>query len=110
MKGAARKQLECIAEAGNGRYYDAPEAAALARRLQRAAQLSADGYRFRGKRVEGASVRGAAPALTPGQYLDTIGPGETRYRRAEGPASSTTGAAPARTAPSAFSRTRAPHR
>lgn len=79
VRGAARQQLECIARAGNGRYYDAPDAKALARQLQRSAQLSADGYRFRGKRVEGALRRDAAPTLVPGQYLDTIGPGEQRY-------------------------------
>lgn len=79
VKGRAREQLECIAEAGNGRYCDAPDAKSPARQLQRAAQLSADGYRFRGKRVEGAATGGRAPALVPGQYLDTIGPGERRY-------------------------------
>ncbi|MGW2560651.1 vWA domain-containing protein [Streptomyces sp. NPDC001514] len=79
VRGTARKQLECIAEAGNGRYYDAPDAEALARQLQRSAQLSADGYRFRGERVEGTPDRGGAPALAPGQYLDTIGPGEKRH-------------------------------
>lgn len=79
MKGAARKQLECVAAAGNGRYYDAPDAKALARQLQRAAQLSADGYRFRGRRVAGTPTTAGAPALAPGQYLDTIGPGEKRY-------------------------------
>lgn len=79
VKGRAREQLECIAEAGNGRYYDAPDATSLARQLQRASQLSADGYRFRGKRVEGAATGDRAPSLVPGQYLDTIGPGEKRY-------------------------------
>ncbi|MER6995379.1 VWA domain-containing protein [Streptomyces sp. NPDC000410] len=79
VRGAARKQLECIAEAGNGRYYDAPDAKALARQLQRSAQLSADGYRFRGKPVRGTPQRSSAPALVPGQYLDTIGPGEKRH-------------------------------
>jgi Ca-activated chloride channel family protein len=83
VKGAARKQLECIAEAGNGRYYDAPDAKALARQLQRAAQLSADGYRFEGRQVRGAATHDAAPGLAPGQYLDTIGPGETRYYAAD---------------------------
>ncbi|MFF1920714.1 VWA domain-containing protein [Streptomyces sp. NPDC058221] len=58
VKGAARKQLECIANAGNGRYYDAPDAKALARQLQRAAQLSADGYRFRGERASGRAGDG----------------------------------------------------
>ncbi|MFD9540365.1 VWA domain-containing protein [Streptomyces sp. NPDC060022] len=79
VKGSARKQLECIAEAGNGRYYDAPDAEALARQLQRSAQLSAGGYRLKGERVEGAATADKAPAIAPGQYLDTIGPGEKRY-------------------------------
>ncbi|MFD4692093.1 VWA domain-containing protein [Streptomyces sp. NPDC058463] len=79
VKGSARKQLECIAEAGNGRYYDAPDAEALARQLQRSAQLSADGYRLKGERVQGATTTDKAPAIAPGQYLDTIGPGEKRY-------------------------------
>nr|WSW68107.1 VWA domain-containing protein [Streptomyces sp. NBC_00995] len=79
VEGAAREQLECVAHAGNGRYYDAPDAEALARQLQRAARLSADGYRLRGARVTGAATAGGAPVLVPGQYLDTIGPGEKRY-------------------------------
>ncbi|MCX4771293.1 VWA domain-containing protein [Streptomyces sp. NBC_01285] len=79
VKGAAREQLECVAKAGNGRYYDAPDAKSLARQLQRASQLSADGYRFRGERVAGAATADRSPVLVPGQYLDTIGPGEKRY-------------------------------
>lgn len=79
VRGAAREQLECVAEAGNGRYYDAPDAEALARQLQRAAQLSADGYRLKGERIGGAAGGADAPVIRPGQYLDTIGPGEKRY-------------------------------
>ncbi|WP_420803066.1 vWA domain-containing protein [Streptomyces pratensis] len=79
VQGAAREQLECIAEAGNGRYYDAPDADALARQLQRSAQLSAVGYRLEGRRIEGAATAAKAPSMAPGQYLDTIGAGEKRY-------------------------------
>ncbi|MFJ8882277.1 VWA domain-containing protein [Streptomyces sp. NPDC102402] len=79
VEGAAREQLECIAEAGNGRYYDAPDAEALARQLQRSAQLSADGYRLEGDRIGGGATADAAPSMAPGQYLDSIGPGEKRY-------------------------------
>lgn len=80
VKGKARKQLECVAEAGHGQYYDAPDADDLARELERAGRLSADGYRFKGKSVTGAKSAADAPTLaTPGQYLDTIGPGETRW-------------------------------
>lgn len=79
VRGEARRQLECVAAAGNGRYYDAPDARSLVRQLQRASRLSADGYRFRGEPVEGAATGAGAPVLAPGQYLDTIGPGEKRH-------------------------------
>ncbi|MEU3713102.1 vWA domain-containing protein [Streptomyces catenulae] len=79
VAGAARQQLECVAKAGNGRYYDAPDAGSLARQVQRAGQLSADGYRLKGERVRGEPARDTAPRITPGQYTDTIGPNEKRY-------------------------------
>ncbi|MFG2890341.1 VWA domain-containing protein [Streptomyces sp. NPDC048248] len=89
VAGAARRQLECVAKAGNGRYYDAPDAAALARQLQRAGQLSADGYRFKGEKVRGTATAGGAPTLAPGQYLDTIGPNEERFYATDLDAAST---------------------
>uniref|UniRef100_A0AAU3H3U7 VWA domain-containing protein n=1 Tax=Streptomyces sp. NBC_01401 TaxID=2903854 RepID=A0AAU3H3U7_9ACTN len=89
VEGAAREQLECIAEAGNGRYYDAPDADALARQLQRSAQLSAGGYRLKGDRIEGGATTAKAPSMAPGQYLDTIGPGEKRYYAVDLDAAST---------------------
>ncbi len=79
VDGAARDELECVARAGHGAYYDAPDAAALARQLVRASQLSADGYRLKGRRITGGASQAAAAPIAPGQYLDTIGPGETRW-------------------------------
>ncbi|WP_405698032.1 vWA domain-containing protein [Streptomyces sp. NBC_01185] len=79
VEGAARQQLKCIAQAGNGRYYDAPDSDALARQLQRSAQLSAGGYRLKGAGIEGGANTDGAPPMAPGQYLDSIGPGEKRY-------------------------------
>ncbi|WP_326689228.1 VWA domain-containing protein [Streptomyces sp. NBC_01795] len=91
VKGAARKQLKCVAEAGHGKYYDAPDADDLARELERAGRLSADGYRFKGTRVTGTASSGDAPALkAPGQYVDTIGPEETRWYAAHLDGSSAT--------------------
>ncbi|NJP68227.1 VWA domain-containing protein, partial [Streptomyces sp. ventii] len=78
-----RAELECIAEAGHGTYYDAPDGEALGRELERAARLSADGYRFEGDAAEGGADPDAAPLLEPGQYLDTIGPDETRWYAVE---------------------------
>ncbi|MDB1086269.1 VWA domain-containing protein [Streptomyces sp. ACA25] len=78
-----REELECIAEAGHGTYYDAPDGEALGRELERAALLSADGYRFEGEEISGGSSSDEAAVLEPGQYLDTLGPGETRWYAAE---------------------------
>ncbi|MFP8960523.1 vWA domain-containing protein [Streptomyces nanhaiensis] len=90
VDGRAREQLECIARAGHGSYHDAPDAEALARQLQRASRLSADGYRMEGERITGGRTAGDAPLIAPGQYTDTIGPGEKRWYAAElgGPADS----------------------
>lgn len=77
--GAARDELECVAKAGHGAYYDAPDAAALARQLVRASELSADAYRMVGTPVTGGATPATAAALAPGQYTDTLGPGETRW-------------------------------
>lgn len=81
VRGKAREQLECVAGAGNGAYYDAPDADALARQLQRAGRLSVDGYRLKGEKIRGGSEAGEAAKLGSGsgQYLDTIGPGEKRW-------------------------------
>ncbi|MDF9814397.1 VWA domain-containing protein [Streptomyces sp. SPB162] len=89
VKGAAREELECVARAGHGAYYDAPDAAALARQLVRASQLSADGYRFEGTRITGGPTAARAAGIAPGQYLDTIGSGETRWYAAGLDATST---------------------
>ncbi|MFD8071703.1 VWA domain-containing protein [Streptomyces sp. NPDC059718] len=79
VRGGAREQLECIAEAGHGSYWDAPDAASLVRQLTRASRLSADAYRLQGRRVDGGTSATGAPGLSPGQYVDDIGPGETRW-------------------------------
>ncbi|WP_308416829.1 VWA domain-containing protein [Streptomyces sp. AJS327] len=84
VNSKARKQLRCVAEAGHGRYYDAPDADDLARELERAGRLSADGYRLRGSRVTGGTSESAPTPLTaPGQYLDTIGPDSSRWYSVE---------------------------
>lgn len=83
VDGGAREQLRCVAAAGHGSYYDAPDAEALARQLQRASRLSAGGYRLEGERITGGRTADDAPAITPGQYTDTIGPGEKRWYAAE---------------------------
>jgi Ca-activated chloride channel family protein len=64
----------------SARAADAPDAAAPARRLlQASAQRNADAYRLQGDPVAGGATAARAAPIRPGQYLDTIGPGETRW-------------------------------
>ncbi|MCK7623402.1 hypothetical protein MUU72_09885 [Streptomyces sp. RS10V-4] len=57
----------------------APDAPPPTRPLRGTGQLAAQGYRFKGRQIRGAAEQKGAPVLTPGQYLDSIGPGEKRY-------------------------------
>lgn len=67
----------------------AADAASFARHSTRASRLNADAYRLQGRRVTGGRGAAGAPALSPGQYLDDIGPGETRWYAVDLDAAST---------------------
>jgi Ca-activated chloride channel family protein len=71
----ARNQLTCIAQAGRGTFYDAPDASALVSQLSRLSARAARAYAPQGTPVEGSDDANGAPLLEPGQYLDTIGDG-----------------------------------
>ena len=74
VTGRARDELTCIAQAGRGTFYDAPDAAALASQLRRLSSRAARAYAPAGIPVEGAPDVPGAPTLEEqGQYLDTIG-------------------------------------
>ncbi len=75
VDAAARNQLTCVAQAGRGTFYDAPDADALVSQLSRLSARAARAYAPQGVPVEGADVPDGAPELEPGQYLDTIGDG-----------------------------------
>jgi Ca-activated chloride channel homolog len=71
--GKARDELTCIAQAGRGTFYDAPDASALTAQLQRLSARAARAYVPAGIPVEGTPTADGAPTLEPEQYLDTIG-------------------------------------
>ncbi len=77
---AARSQLQCIAEAGGGDYYDATDAETLTVVLERLSLRAFEPFQLEGEEVEGATeIHGELPELhSEGQYLDTIHP-EGRY-------------------------------
>lgn len=66
----ARQQLKCIAEAGNGTYYDAKDASSLESSLKRLNVRAARAFTVQGTPVTGTPKPEHAPLLAPGQYTD----------------------------------------
>jgi Ca-activated chloride channel family protein len=75
----ARSQLACVAQAGRGTYYDAPDAGSLAVQLQRLSTRAARAYQPQGTPIRGTTVPEGAPTVEAGQYRDIIG-GDTSKR------------------------------
>ena len=66
----ARKQLQCIAQAGNGAYYDANDTSSLDRSLRKLTQRALRPFDATGTPVRGTADPATAPQIGPGQYLD----------------------------------------
>jgi Ca-activated chloride channel family protein len=81
VDGAARDQLKCVAEKGNGTYYDAGNADELTESLSTSATRAAQPFEVTGEPVDGAPSVENAPQLVPGgRYVDTIPvEGERKY-------------------------------
>lgn len=69
---AARKQLQCVAESGNGTYYDAADSDQLTKALKSAQFAAQAPFRPEGTKVTGTSSRQPAPTLTAGHYVDDM--------------------------------------
>ena len=78
----ARSQLQCIAEAGDGAYYDASRAGDLSAALRKITQRALRPYALSGTRVKGTEEPAGAPELAAGQYVDAYDASSTpRYYR-----------------------------
>jgi Ca-activated chloride channel family protein len=73
VSGSTREQLRCVAERGNGTYYDADSVDDLTSSLDTLATRAFRPFRLTGTPVAGASDPAEAPVLQPGQYVDTFG-------------------------------------
>lgn len=67
----ARKQLQCIADAGKGTYYDASNAEELESSLTRISKRSVRPFAIAGEPLAGGTTPDTAPLAVPGQYTDT---------------------------------------
>lgn len=69
---AAREQLRCIAEAGNGQYVDAQDAESLTSALTQVSTRAFRPFAISGEPVEGTLQVTDAPSLAAGQFTDTM--------------------------------------
>jgi Ca-activated chloride channel family protein len=78
VNAKARTQLQCIADAGRGTYYDAKDAPALTASLSKLSQRALRPFSVSGTPVKGVFEGEDPPTLTPGQYTDAIVASEDR--------------------------------
>ncbi|SDT02929.1 VWA domain-containing protein [Jiangella sp. DSM 45060] len=72
VTGEAREQLRCVAENGNGTYYDAKDADDLVRSLDVSTTRASRPFDLTGTPIQGTALPADAPTITTGQYLDTF--------------------------------------
>lgn len=90
VSGKARRQLECIAEKGNGTYYDADDADDITESLTEASRRATRPFTLTGTPIAGTPDLADAPDIGTGQYVDTIPTRGDRYYRLERTAPGTT--------------------
>ncbi|MBA4606958.1 VWA domain-containing protein [Aeromicrobium sp. Marseille-Q0843] len=84
VSGGARKTLQCVADEGNGTYYDADDAESLTDSLRVSSVRASRPFDLTGTPVKGTPTEDGAPLLAPGQYTDTVavgGPSNYRVAR-----------------------------
>ena len=70
VNSKARSQLQCIAKAGGGAYYDANDTDSLQQALGKLTQRALRPFEVVGTPVSGTPDPAAAPQVVPGQYRD----------------------------------------
>jgi Ca-activated chloride channel family protein len=78
VSGEARRQLTCIAERGNGTYYDADNEQQIEDTLDKLATRAFRPFRLTGMPIEGSTMKADAPRAAPGQYVDQFPAGDTK--------------------------------
>lgn len=73
ISGKARRQMQCIADAGGGQYYGADDADELADALAATSKRAFRPFGVSGQPVRGATEPEQAPTVRPGQYIDRLG-------------------------------------
>ncbi len=77
----ARDELQCVARAGNGTYYDVDSTEELASSLERLATRASRTYATIGQPVRGAESASEAPEIGSGDWVDSVPADSTRVYR-----------------------------
>ena len=72
VSGRAKKTLQCVADEGNGTYYDADDAESLTDSLRVSSVRASRPFDLTGTPVKGTPDTVGAPTLERGQYTDVI--------------------------------------
>ncbi len=70
VSGAARSQLQCIADKGHGTYYDADSAAQIQDSLDKLATRAFRPFKLSGTPIKGSTDQSTPTTAQPGQYVD----------------------------------------
>ena len=73
VSGKAREQLQCIADAGHGTYYDADDAQDIEGNLVHVAERALRPFTLDGTPIEGGPQSAPTP-VTVGEWIDALGP------------------------------------
>lgn len=74
VSGKAREQLQCIAEKGNGSYYDVDSADEITRSLSRVARRAVRPFTVSGRPIRGATSDAEPTPIAEGDWSDRLGP------------------------------------
>lgn len=80
VAGTARDQLTCIADKGNGQYFDAENADELTDALTQIATRGGQGFEVEGEPVDGGPTAAEAATLTEGVHADSFSAEQKWYR------------------------------
>ena len=69
----AQQQLQCVASAGGGQYYDATTQAELGDSLSKLAERASHPFEITGEPVTGTPTIDGAPTISYGTWIDSIG-------------------------------------
>ena len=75
----ARQQLQCIADAGHGTYYDAANADQIAASLSKLSTRASREFAVNGTPIDGTPAEAGAPTLSAGLWVDTMTTGAKKH-------------------------------